>query len=111
MLEIFGDDTLVFCRDSRDQMAYLSWILLWLEVVSGLRINLEKSSILSIGNVEILDDMAHELGCKTGTMPSTNLSLPLGMKHNSLQLWDGVEGRFRTKFALWKRQYNSKGVG
>ena len=109
MLEIFVDDTLVFCRDLRDQMAYLSWILLWLEVISGLRINLEKSSILPIENVEILDDLAHELGCKIGTMPSTYLGLPLGMKHNSLQLWDGVEGRFRTKFALWKRQYISNG--
>ena len=88
---LFADDTLVFCRGSHDQMAYLSWILLWFEAVSGLRINLEKSSIFPVGNVEILDDLAYELGCKTGTLPSTYLVLPLGMKHNSLQVWDGVE--------------------
>ena len=67
-------------------MAYLSWILLWFEAVIGLRINLEKSSILLVGNVENLEDLAYELGCKTRTLPSTYLGLPLGMKHNSLQV-------------------------
>ena len=81
---LFADDTLVFSKDSKDIMAYLSWILMWFEAVSKLRINPEKSSILSIGDVETLDDLAHELGCKTGTLPSTYLGLPLGMKHNSL---------------------------
>ena len=100
---LFVDDTLVFCRDSHNQMAYLSWIPLWFEVVSELRINLEKSSIFPIGNVEILDDLARELGCKTWTLPSAYLDLPLGMKHNSLQVSDGVEERLRKKLALWKR--------
>ena len=81
-------------------MAYLSWILLWFEFVTGLRINLEKSLILPIGNVENLDDLAYQSGCKTGTLPSTYLGLSLGMKHNSLQVWDGVEERFRKKLAL-----------
>ena len=34
---LFADDTLVFCKDSRDQMTYLSWILVWvLSVLSKL---------------------------------------------------------------------------
>ena len=45
---LFVDDTLVFCRDSEDQMAYLSWIPLCFEVLSGLRVNLEKSAILLV---------------------------------------------------------------
>ena len=68
---LFANDTLVFCRDSQDQMAYLSRILLWFEVVTELRINLEKSSILPVGNVENLDDLAYELGYKTGTLPNS----------------------------------------
>ena len=50
---LFADDTLVFCNDSKDQLAYLSWILLWFEAISGLKINLEISLILPVGNVEI----------------------------------------------------------
>ena len=26
---LFADDTLVFCKDSEDQMTFLSWILAW----------------------------------------------------------------------------------
>ena len=39
---LFADDTLVFCRDSKEQMAHLSWILVWFEAFSSLNINLEK---------------------------------------------------------------------
>ena len=59
---LFADDTLVFCNDIRSQMAYLSWIFLWFEATFGLRINLEKSSFISVGNVTNIEDLAHELG-------------------------------------------------
>ena len=73
----FADDTLVFCSDSRDQLAYLSWILLWFKAISGLKINLDKSSILLVGDVENLEVLAAELECRIGTLPSTYLGLPL----------------------------------
>ena len=85
---LFADDTLVFCRDSKEQMAHLSWFLLWFEALSGLNINLEKSYVLCL--------------------PTTYLGLPLGMRRNSTYVWDGVEERFKKKLAIWKRQYISK---
>ncbi|RVW78710.1 hypothetical protein CK203_048472 [Vitis vinifera] len=39
---LFADGTLVFCEASQDQMAYLSWLLMWFEAISGFRINLDK---------------------------------------------------------------------
>ena len=36
---LFADDTLEFCSDSKDQLAYLNWILLWFEVISSMKIN------------------------------------------------------------------------
>ena len=44
---LFANDTLVFCQASQDHLTYLSWLLMWFEVVSGLRINLEKSELIS----------------------------------------------------------------
>ena len=45
---LFANDTLVFCKDYEDEMLYLSWILLYFEALSGLRINLDKSVILPV---------------------------------------------------------------
>ena len=106
---LFADDTLVCCKDSREQLVYLNWILLWFEVLSGLKINLSKSALLPAGSVENPESLALELGCKVGCLPTTYLGLPLGAKHNSTRVWDRVEEKIRKRLALWKRQYISKG--
>ncbi|KAJ9690749.1 hypothetical protein PVL29_013085 [Vitis rotundifolia] len=90
---LFADDTLIFCEDSQDQLAFLSWLLLWFEATSGLHINLNKSEILSVGKVENAELLAAELGCKVGSLPSIYLGLPLGASHKSMTVWDGVEER------------------
>ena len=77
---LFADDTLVFCKDTKDQMAYLSWIWAWFEALSRLRINLDKSSLLPVGRVENEENLALELGCKIGSLPAEYLGLPLGAK-------------------------------
>nr|CAN82017.1 hypothetical protein VITISV_003416 [Vitis vinifera] len=106
---LFVDDTLVFCEESLDQMIYLSWLLMWFEACSGLRINLEKSEMIPVRRVHNIEGLALELGCKVGELPSCYLGLPLGAPFNSLAMWDGVEERFRRRLAMWKRQYISKG--
>ncbi|RVW78761.1 putative mitochondrial protein [Vitis vinifera] len=106
---LFADDTLVFCEASEDQMVYLSCLLMWFEVISGLRINLDKSEILSVGRVENLEALALEAGCKVGRLSSSYLGIPLGANHKSVAVWDGVEERFWKRLALWKRQFISKG--
>ena len=90
-------------------MVYLSWILAWFKALSGLRINLDKSSLLPMGRVDNAERLATELGCKIGLLPTYYLGMPLGVKHNSLEVWDGVKERFRSRLALWKRHYISKG--
>ena len=106
---LFADDTLVFCNDTEEQMTHLCWILAWFEALSGLKINLEKNSLLPVGRVEDVDGLAFELGCNIGSLPTEYLGLPLGAKHKEARVWDGVEERFRNRLALWKRQYISKG--
>ena len=106
---LFADDTLVFCKDTEDQMAYLRWILAWFEALSGLRINLDKSSLILVGRVEDEENLAIELGCKIGYLPAKYMGLPLGAKRKASSVWDGVEERFRKRLVNWKRQYISKG--
>ena len=106
---LFADDTLVFCKDTKEHMTHLCWILAWFEALSGLNINLEKSSLLPVGRVDDVEGLAFELGCNIGSLPIEYLRLPLGAKHKEARVWDRVEERFRRRLALWKRQYISKG--
>ena len=106
---LYADDTLLFCKANNDELKFISWILMWFEAVSGLKINLNKSEILPIGPVANLEELAIELGCKVGSLPTTYLGLPLGAKHKALSMWDSVEERFRKRLASWKLQYISKG--
>ncbi|RVW50079.1 putative ribonuclease H protein [Vitis vinifera] len=107
----FADDTIIFCEAKKDHLTYLGWILFWFEAASGLRINLAKSEIIPVGEVvEVeVEELAVELGCRVGTLPSQYLGLPLGAPNRAPYIWDGVEERVRRRLALWKRQYISKG--
>ena len=100
---LFADDTVVFCEAKKEHITHLSWILFWFEAASGLRINLAKSEILPIGEVEEVDEMAVELRCRVGQLPAVYLRLPLGSPNKAASLWDGVEERVRRRLALWKR--------
>ncbi|RVW83658.1 putative ribonuclease H protein [Vitis vinifera] len=106
---LFADDTIVFCEAKKEDMTYLSWILCWFEAALGLRINLAKSEIILVGEVEKILEMAVELGCKVGQLPSAYLGLPLWAPNKASSVWDGVEKRVRWKLTLWKRQFISKG--
>ena len=86
---LFADDTLVFCKDSEEHMTHLCWILAWFEALSGLNINLEKSSLLPVGKVDDVERLAFELGCNIGFLPTEYLGLPLGAKHKVARVWDG----------------------
>ena len=105
---LFADDTLIFCKAKREQLTNLSWILAWFEVASGLRINLAKSVLIPVGEVAELEELAAELGCRLGALPTVYLGLPLGAHHKTSSSWDGVEERMRKRLTQWKRQYISK---
>ncbi|RVW47373.1 LINE-1 retrotransposable element ORF2 protein [Vitis vinifera] len=74
---LFADDTIIFCKARREQLTNLSWILAWFEAASGLRINLAKSVLIPIGEVDELEELAAELGCRLGALPTVYLGLPL----------------------------------
>ena len=82
---------------------------MWFEAISGLRINLDKIEILPVGRVENLGELALELGCKVGALPSSYLRLPLAALHKYVVVWDEVEERFWKILAMWKRQFIFKG--
>ena len=75
---LYADDTLLFCKDNPNHLAYMGWILMWFEALSGLKINLGKNEIFPIRGRENVEALTTKLGCKVGTLPTTYLGLPLG---------------------------------
>jgi hypothetical protein len=81
---LFADETLIFCNANPTQLLYLRFVLNWFEIVSGFRINLEKSKLVFVGDVANIEDLVGLLGCKTNALPMKYMGLPLGARFKSL---------------------------
>ena len=84
---LFANDTLVLCDADLGQILFLHLVLLWLEVVSRLKINMGKSELVpvdvvpniavrvdAVPNIAIRVDV---LGCKQSSFPMKYLGLSL----------------------------------
>ena len=83
--------------------------MFWFEASLGLRINLDTSELIPVGEVDNVEDLAAELGCRVESLPSTYLGLSLGASHKSMAVWNGIKERMRKRLAIWERSYISKG--
>lgn len=86
----YADDTLILCDNSQRQIRLLRCILHCFEAVSSLRMNLAKSSLITIGEVPNLDQLASDLGCRIGKLPITYLGLPLGSQYKRKEVCSPV---------------------
>ena len=74
---LFVDDTIIFYEARKEHLTHLGWILGWFEAASGLRINLAKSELIFVKEVEDIEDMAEKLVCRVGAFPTKNWGCPL----------------------------------
>jgi hypothetical protein len=56
---LFANGTLIFCGAQAEHIRNLKCTFLCFEAVSGLRINLDKSKLVPIGEVEYVESLAH----------------------------------------------------
>ena len=106
---LFADDTLIFCDANIDQILILRMVLIWFEVVFGLKVNLDKSKLVAVGAVHNMDFLVAVLGCKQGSLPMKYLGLPLGAKFKDKSIWNPIIEKMERKLASWKKSYLSKG--
>jgi hypothetical protein len=96
---LFTDDTLVFCVVDASQISYLGALLVCFEAVSGLKVNLTKSSLIPVGSLDDVDQLAGNLGCGTVDLPLKYLSLPLGASFKLKAIWRDLEDLMARRLA------------
>jgi hypothetical protein len=106
---LFVDDTLIFCGVQAEQIRHLRCIFSCFETTSGLRINLRKSEIVPIGDVEDVEGLAQLLGCRVASLPMTYMGLPLTASYKATSIWNGVIEKMERQLAGWKQMYLSNG--
>jgi hypothetical protein len=99
---LFADDTLILCDASSSKLRYLRGLFLLFEAVSGLKVNLAKSSLIPVGDVVQVGSLADILGCEVASLPVKYLGLPFGASYKSTRIWDGVIEKVENRLASWK---------
>jgi hypothetical protein len=66
-------------------------LLVCFEAVSGLKVNLTKSSLIPVGSLDDVDQLAGSLGCGIADLPLKYLGLPLGASFKLKAIWRDLE--------------------
>ncbi|GKV49720.1 hypothetical protein SLEP1_g56454 [Rubroshorea leprosula] len=106
----YADDTLMFGTATDENVWVMKSILRAFELVSRLKINFNKSQLISIGvKEEWLEKMAWVLCCKKGSLPFKYLGIPIGGRSGKLSFWKPVLEGVTKKLSTWKGRYLSLG--
>ncbi|RVW93866.1 Transposon TX1 uncharacterized 149 kDa protein [Vitis vinifera] len=104
----FADDTIFFSNSREEELQTLKSLLLVFGHISGLKVNLNKSSIYGINLDQAhLSRLAEMLDCKASGWPILYLGLPLGGNPKACGFWDPVVERISSRLDGWQKAYLS----
>ncbi|KAL4297438.1 hypothetical protein GQ457_12G004390 [Hibiscus cannabinus] len=84
----FADDLMVFVEARRESVINLMRLFKIFEVVSGLKLNLDKTKLFGVNVDEnIIHEWANTINCDKDKLPTQYLGLPLGYVRNNEELW------------------------
>ena len=84
-------------------------LLLCFQAVTSLKVNVSKSELVPIGEVNNVHALAKILGFWIGSLSMTYLGMLLGASHKSPSIWNPILEKINRKLAGWKKLYLSKG--
>jgi len=99
---LFADDILVFCEANPDHLRFLRVLLVCFEAIFGLKVNLAKSLLVPVGNVDNVAELASILGCGTSSLPLKYLGMPLGARHKATSIWYDIAVKMERRGQLAK---------
>ena len=80
---LFVDDTLILYNSCKKKLEHLNLVFMWFAAILRLKINLERSESVPVGEVPNMEEFAKVLSCKVGALPTTYLGLLLGALYKS----------------------------
>jgi hypothetical protein len=105
---LFAGDTLVFYGANPNHLRFLHVLFLAFEVVSDLKINMSKSVLVPVGDVDNMDELAGIMRCGVSFLPLKYLGLSFGAP-KAKSIGDDVVSKIERWLASWQRMYLSKG--
>lgn len=87
---LFTNDSLVFCGANPEHLSYLRVLFLCFEATPELNVNLAKSELDPVGNVDNVDKLAEILRCRVSSLRLKYLDLPLGASYEVKSIWNDV---------------------
>ena len=106
---LFADDIILFCDASREQLLSIRLLLSCFQAFTGLKVNVGKSEIAPVGEVNNLVALASILQCRVGSLPMKFLGMLLGTSFKTASIWNPILEKMQKKLSGWKRLYLSKG--
>ncbi|XP_016164370.1 uncharacterized protein LOC107606876 [Arachis ipaensis] len=105
----FADDTILFCPPEEETIRNYARLLRCFEMMSGLTINFDKSSLIPINYEQQWSyNMCNLLGCKEASLPIRYLGISLGANLRLVRTWKPVIDKVEEKLSLWKAKVLNK---
>ena len=87
----FADNTILFCDANVEQILRIWLLLLCFQAMTSLKVNVQKSEMVPIGEVDDVHALAEILGCRVGILPMSYLGMPLEASHKSPSIWNPIQ--------------------
>ena len=84
---------------SREQLLSIRLVLSCFQTFTGLKVNVGKSEIVPIGEVNNLDALANILHCRVGSLPMKYLGMPLGTSFKTASIWNPILEKMEKKLS------------
>jgi hypothetical protein len=106
----YADDTLCIGEATVENLWALKAILRGFEMVSGLKVNFWKSSIMGVNVSQNFMRVASGfLNCRVGSIPFVYLGLPVGANHKRVATWEPLISSLRKRLGGWSNRFVSFG--
>ncbi|PNX72998.1 cysteine-rich receptor-like protein kinase [Trifolium pratense] len=106
----YADDTLIIGRKGWGNIRIMKANLLLLQLMSGLKVNFNKSMLVGINICQCwLEEAASILNCKVGCLPFKYLGLPIDANPRRVSTWKPVIDTVRSRLSKWKHKRLSIG--